>query len=396
MNVSRLISPSKPIARAFTVRSIFAGTTLSVLFICAVLAACAGGQEQPREPQQFLTQHLGFSHDQILQVEHGAVVAKILKRKQHEVAAVAVVRLNVPQEFFVARFRDIERHKKGEAVLQVRKLGDPAQPEDFVQLTLLPQEVRDLGTCRPGRCQLKLSRRQIEILHQQLDFSAPVVEEQANTVMRSLLADYVQEYAAGGNKAMIVYDDKDQAVESATQFAELLDRSSYLLEYAPEFQTYLRVFPDATLQDVERFQYWSRENYGHDLKQVVAITDVIMYLRAGGENPPVVIASKQIYASHYFEASLGLTMLFERSETDPSPSFYLVYVNRSRIDLLRKWYSALARGRLSESVRSSMRKNLSELRSTVEAEYKAAQAASPSGRNFEQSSSVLGAFREKL
>lgn len=356
---------------------------MSVLFICVLFAVFAAGQQLQREPQQFLTKHLGFSHDQVLQVEQGAAVAKILKPTKNEVAVVGVVRLNVPQEFFVARFRDIERHKKGEAVLQVRKLGDPAQPEDFAELALFPQEIRDLRTCLPGRCQVKLSRRQIEILHQRLDFSAPGIEEQANTVIRNLLADHVRDYVAGGNKAMIVYDDKAHAVQSATQFAELLDRSSYLLEYAPEFQTYLRDFPDATLQGVETFQYWSRENYGHDLKPVVAITDVAMYLRAGGKNPPVLIASKQIYASHYYEASLGLTMLFERTEADSSPSFYLVYVNRSRIDLLRKWYSALARGRLSDNVRSSMRKNLVELRNKVEAEYRATQAGNLSGRNLE-------------
>ena len=340
---------------------------MPIWLIIAWFVTFAAGQEQPREPEHFLTKYLGFSHDQILQIERGAVVAKILKREKHEVAAVGVVRLNVPQEFFVARFRDIERHKKGEAVLQVRKLGGAPQAEDFADLTLAPREVRDLKTCRTGQCQLKLSRPQIELI-QHLDFADPVIEEQANTVMRSLLADYAREYVAGGNKAMIVYEDKGYVVETATQFGELLKRSPYLLEYAPEFLEHLRDSPSTALEGVERFLYWSKENYGHDLRPVIAITDVIMYQRPDG-NPPVVIASKQIYASHYFEASLGLTMLFERSETDAVPGFYLVYVNRSRIDLLRKWYSIFGRGSLSDSVRASMRKNLSELRTKVEAEY---------------------------
>lgn len=336
--------------------------------------ACVS-QEQPQEPQLFLTRQLGFSHDQILQVERGAVVVKILKREKHEVAAVAAVRLNVPQEFFISRFRDIERHKKGEAVLQVRKLGDPVQAEDFADMTLLPRELLDLQACQPGDCPFKLSRPQIELLRQQVDFSAPEAEEQANAFMRNLLADYVRQYAAEGNKVMIVYDDKSHAVESAAQFTALLDGSPYLLEYAPEFDEYLRDFPDKTLQGVERFQYWSRENYGHDLKPVVAITDAIIYRRPAGAVPAALIASKQIYANHYYEASLGLTMLFERTEADPAPGFYLIYMNRSRIDLLRKWYSGLARGRLSDSLRSSMNKSLAELRAKVEAEFTAAQAS---------------------
>lgn len=366
---NRSISSRNHIAPAFTARSTRPGKVLAVLLASVVMAASSAAQEQPPEPQQFLSKHLGFSPDQVLQVEQGAVVTKILKPDKHEVASVGVVRLNVPQEFFVDRYRDIERHKKGEAVLQVRKFNDPAQPEDFADLILLPQEIQSLKSCRPGGCQFKLSGRQIEMLRQQLDFSAPDIAEQASAAFRTLLAEYAREYEAGGNKAMIVYDDKGHTVESATQFTQILDQSSYLTEYAPEFQTYLREFPAAPLPGVERFQYWSRENYGHDLKPVLAVTDVILYLRESGDNPPVLIASKQIFASHYYEGSLGLTMLFERSPADSYPSFYLVYVNRSRIDLLRKWYSGLARGRISDSVRRSMEKNLSELKTKVEAEY---------------------------
>ena len=342
------------------------------MFFFALFVAPAASQEGLREPEQFLTKYLGFSHDQVLQVERGAVVVKILKREKHEVGAAGVVRLNVPPEFFVARFRDIERHKKSEAVLQVRKLSDVPKAEDFSALTLPPREIRELKTCRAGECQLKLSNSQIEAI-QRLDFADPAMEEQLNTAMRNLLADYAREYVTGGTKAMVVYADKAYLVETATQFAGLLHRSPYLLEYAPEFPAYLRDFSGTPPEGVERFLYWSKENYGHDLRPVVAITDVIMYQHPGG-NPPVVIASKQIYASHYFEASLGMTLLFEGNETDTSPGFYLVYVNRSQIDLLRKWYSIFGRGSLSDSVRSSMRKNLSELKTKVEAEYSATQA----------------------
>lgn len=39
-----------------------------MLLSFALLAAYPAGQEGPREPEQFLTKYLGFSHDQILQV----------------------------------------------------------------------------------------------------------------------------------------------------------------------------------------------------------------------------------------------------------------------------------------------------------------------------------------
>ncbi len=102
------------------------------------------------------------------------------------------------------------------------------------------------------------------------------------------------------------------------------------------------------------------------------MTDLVIYHHPG-HNPSFLIASKQIYASHYMEGSLALTMLFDRKDSDPSPSFYLVYVNRSRIDLLRKWYSFLARGNVSDSARNSLHKTVSELKNRVESEFKTAQ-----------------------
>ena len=352
---------------------------LAVLLL--LISSSLAGQEPPQEPRLFLEKQLAFSHDQLLQVAHGAVVAKILKPRKHEVAAVAVVRVNVPQEFFLARFRDIEQFKKGPTVPLVNKFSDPVRLDDLRDMVLLPQEVNDLKNCRPGQCTFKLSDQQIQLIHQQVDWEAADAAEQTVAAVRRILADYVRSYAAEGNKAMLSYHDKQVALNTVDQFHELVEGSSFLLDYAPDFRDYLYSFPDAALPSAENFIYWSRENYGHTLKPVITITHVTIDRRPNGSKPAVLIASKQIYGSHYFEASLGLTVLFRAMPSDPTPSFYLVYLSRTRIDLLRKWYSGLARGRLSETVRSSMRANMFETKTRLEAEYKASQApAAPPAR----------------
>jgi hypothetical protein len=53
---------------------------------------------------------------------------------------------------------------------------------------------------------------------------------------------------------------------------------------------------------------------------------------------------KQICANHYFEASLGLTVVVPATQ-GPDPSFYLLYFNRSRSDALNGGFSGLARGK---------------------------------------------------
>ncbi len=358
--------------RSNRTRKTFLALAILVLF---PMQTSFAWQEQPQEPELFLKKHLAFSHDQILQVRHGATVAKMLEPEGNEVAVAGVVRMNVPEEFFIAKVRDIERHKKVEAVLQVKKFSDPVQPDDLRDLALLPQEVADLKDCRPTRCNFKLSREEIERIHRQVHWDAPDAAEQATAAFRQILIDYVRGYLAKGNRAMIDYDDKDEPLETASAFEELLKQSQYLADYVPEFRQYLHDFPEAALPGVENFLYWSRERYSNRLKPAITITQVSIYRRSGGAGPTVLMASKQIYASHYFEGSLGLTIIFPAAPADPAPSFYLIYLNRSRIDLLRKWYSGLVRGSLSDRVRNSMRVSVIETRQKVEAEYAANRPA---------------------
>ena len=54
------------------------------------------------------------------------------------------------------------------------------------------------------------------------------------------------------------------------------------------------------------------------------------------------IGSKQIYAMHYFDASLGLTLLVP-DRTASSSAIYVVYLNRSRIDLFDGLLGGIAR-----------------------------------------------------
>ena len=127
---------------------------------------------------------------------------------------------------------------------------------------------------------------------------------------------------------MLQYDNDDSPLRSLDQFHMILAKSTYLAANAPEFQEYLKEFPDKPLP-TERFIYWSKEKFG--FKAVVSVTEVTYYQRDPGE---IVIASKQIYANHYFNGSLTLTFLFDHPLPNGKIGCYLIYVNRSRIDAL--------------------------------------------------------------
>ena len=111
-------------------------------------------------------------------------------------------------------------------------------------------------------------------------------------------------------------------------FRSILNASPYINAAFPELFTQLSHYrgteENAGTDDIF---YWSRELYGFGLKPLVSVFHAVIYKAS----PSVtVIATKQIWASHYYDGSLGITVL-----VDANPGAYLVYLNRSRIDLLR-------------------------------------------------------------
>ena len=96
---------------------------------------------------------------------------------------------------------------------------------------------------------------------------------------------------------------------------------------------------------------------------MVSVTHASIYRKPGSER--TLIASKQIYASHYFEASLGLTAVVGSSQQS-KPGFYLLYLNRSRSDALRGGFSGLARGQVKRSARNGMQKNMLRIKFSIE------------------------------
>ena len=151
----------------------------------------------------------------------------------------------------------------------------------------------------------------------------------------------------------------------------MLEESRFLTDYAPEFHNYLEEFPNSTSPNVEDFIYWSKEKYG--LKSVVSITHVAIYKRTRGNRTEVLVASKQLYASHYFDASLGLTAFVEGNERAASGS-YLLYLNRSRIGALRGFFVSLKRSVIGAQIRQGLAKNLMLVKRRLTASMGAASA----------------------
>jgi hypothetical protein len=104
--------------------------------------------------------------------------------------------------------------------------------------------------------------------------------------------------------------------------------------------------------------YWSKEKVGR--RTVVSVTHLAI-MRLDDESPAeFAIASRQIYGTHYFDASLGLTVLVPDRRT-ASALTYVVYLNRSRVDVFGGLFGGVARHIVTSKARSTVADTLTRL-----------------------------------
>ncbi len=332
------------------------------------LIRAAQAQVPATEPERFLRQYIHLTDDQISPLKHGQSIARILDSAYPaEITPFGAINVGVRDSFLIEKYRDIATFKKSKEVLQIGKFHSPPQIQDLDALILDQGDIDSLKKCQVGDCALKLPAEAIDQLQREVNRSSPDYAREVTSFFRRFLFNQIQSYAAGGNAALPVYRDKKVAVPLAGEFATILQESTYLTEYAPALAEYLRDFPKAHLEGSEEFFYWSKEKFGY--KAVVSLTHVTIYRVSRQEADWTFFASKQIYASHYFQGSLGLAMFVERKGQNASPDGCLIYLNRSRADLPLGFFSGLIRYFVKRRVLDGMEKYLKVIKERLETEY---------------------------
>ena len=136
--------------------------------------------------------------------------------------------------------------------------------------------------------------------------------------------------------------------------------SPYLKEEIPEFYEYLNT-EKKPAGPVETFIYWSKESLG--FRPVITMTQVSIFQPAPNQ---AVIASKQIYANHYMNGSLALTLLLSEDTDLKKPGFYMMYINRSRTDMLGGLLAGLKRSVAKSRSTAALKENLGLIKKRLE------------------------------
>jgi hypothetical protein len=332
-----------------------------------ILAAFAASYEPVRSspptlPQRLekLTSAAKLTADERKRLSGGAPIAKMLDvDRSKEVAVFGAIWINAPVHRYVEAVKDIERFERGGGFKITKRISEPPQPRDFADLHLPKEDVDDLRTCRIGDCELKLGEGAIERFRSEIDRNGSNTAAAADRVMQELALRYANAYLEGGNKRLAVYRDQSRPTFIEQEFRDMIDRMPELTTQMPDIRRYLLEFPGATLRDATSFLYWQETEFG--LKPTIRISHVV--IREGPDDTAV--ASKMLYATHYFWTGVELRALL----SDPSrgPGFWLATVSRSRSDGLSGFTGTIIRTRVGREVQEGALAALQSTRETLEA-----------------------------
>lgn len=348
------------------------GAVLRFLLYCAAGALvllplpALGRVESASRLSNYVEPIVRLSASELARLERGEPVTRLLESDaSKEVAVFGAVWINAPISEYVKAVRDIETLEQGRAFPITQRISDPPRASDFARLRLRQGDLADLRRCRVGDCKFKLGEAAVERLQREIDWHSPDAGARAEAVLRDLALNLVRGYREGGNARLAVYRDDPTPTFVADEFRALLDRMPWVERMWPPLHRFLLDYPRASLPGGEDFLYWQETDFG--LKPTIRISHLVIW--PNGQE--TVVASKMLYASHYFWTALEIRLL--RPDPARGEGFWFVNVSRSRADGLDGFRGYFIRGRVRSSVEKGLLASLVATRARLEANAQGSQ-----------------------
>lgn len=301
-----------------------------------------------------------FTDDEVASVGRGVPVAKILDTDTREIAVAGAVRIRARSDQLVARVRDIDNLKRSAIVLDVGRFGAVPRVDDLAHATFEEYNL-DLRDCRPGECRVRLSAADIARFHQNVDWQAADWRERSSRTWRGVLAAHAAAYARNGRTSLPVYTNKPEPLSVASELSVLSAKFGFVNRFSADVHGYLQQFGTSRPPGTQETMYWTKEDFG--VRPVFRISHQIVC----PTRDAVVIATNQVYADHYLDAALGLTVAIDVGD-GAGEGFYMIAVNRARTRSLSGFLRRFVRGTVQGRSRDAMRKILTATRSALESD----------------------------
>jgi len=338
-----------------------------LLWIFAGLLALSTGETaygQSAEPFTFFREYIGLNDEQIAPIRNGKAIAKIVEsRTPDEVFVFGSVYVESTPDKYLKFASDIDSLRRLPSYLAIQKFSDPPQLSDLEGFTLEAQDIKDLKNCEPGHCEVQLPGEAMDSFKRSVDWTAPDVANRVNQIAQNLALEALQNYIQGGNAALGTYRDKKHPAVVAATFQSVLSRSKALPVYLPQLDRYLLDYPNANSDNIQTEFFWEKVNFG--LKPTLRIVQAIVYRDTNSEQQTWALAAKQLYASHYFETALDLTVCVKDPER---PGIYLITMKGSQQAGLTGFKGGIVRKVAVDKTRSSLEKALAAIKQKLESQ----------------------------
>ena len=342
---------------------------LCTTLFCTASLSAQQGHARSRDLNRFLTEEIHFKAQDFADLQRGEIITRLLDSPVgREIAVFGIVRINASMKRFLELLPDAHLMIETTTAIESGTFSSPPAVSDLAGLTLDPDDFKAIMNCKIGDCDIKLSAETIREIQKLLN-DLPDGTDPAQviiTALRKRMVGYVASYITGGNQALATYYDKKKPLRLVDEFHDMLRNSPYLYNYQPEFHHFLENYPASPLPGTKDFIHWAKEDIGAN-KRVISLIHMILYRPPKLRIADALIASKQIYASHYFEASLGITALAHVDEPQDQP-FYLIHLNRSRIDVLRHVRFGFLKNKIKKGVVKLLRRKMSLVKQAAEKE----------------------------
>jgi hypothetical protein len=263
--------------------------------------------------------------------ERQIVTRSLAGSHSKEIAGFGAMIADASPEEFIKAFSALSVFKNSETTLACGRFSAQPVIDDLAGLEINDKDLYALMRAKVKESDIKLSEADIARIRAAAGpspFLSSKLKAKLAAEYKQILLDKAKAYAERGETALDVYADHEEPVSAGEAFAAMVKFHEASGRPSRLYSLLGQPTSDAA-KNAESFLYWAVQKFGQ-LKPVLSIVHVVIHR----ENNRVLIASKQIYSSHYTEAGLSVAELIPFSDEKGARRTLAAYTIRLQVDLL--------------------------------------------------------------
>jgi hypothetical protein len=297
-------------------------------------------------------------------VDRQAVARTLPSDNDKEMAAVGVAMADATPDAFVESYKTLATFQQNPYIIASGRFGDRPALSDLDGLTLEGADLYALMKSELKDSEIKLSQSEIARFGSIRGTGSrltPQLKARLTTEFKKMLVERVRNYQASGTAALGVYADKEEPINAHAAFVALAREQAGSAQHCAHLYPYFERYPQNPPYDNESFIYWAKQKFG-DLKPVINVVHVLIH-RDGNR---VYIASKQLYSSHYTEASLSVAEFIPFADGQGQARTIVIYTIRLQVDMLRGSFGFIKKRLAQPRMLGMLKQSLDGMRVTME------------------------------